>query len=74
MEFPEGFGYLITGQNAEMQTSTDSLILALSLALFLVYIVMASQFESLVHPFIIMFTVPWPSSAPPSPSGCSACP
>lgn len=58
MEFPEGFGYLISGQNAEMQTSTDSLILALSLALFLVYIVMASQFESLVHPFIIMFTVP----------------
>ena len=58
MEFPEGFSYLIAGQNAEMKTSTDSLILALSLALFLVYIVMASQFESLIHPFIIMFTVP----------------
>jgi HAE1 family hydrophobic/amphiphilic exporter-1 len=58
MEFPEGFGYLIAGQNAEMKTSTDSLILALSLALFLVYIVMASQFESLIHPFVIMFTVP----------------
>ncbi|RKX34338.1 MAG: AcrB/AcrD/AcrF family protein [Verrucomicrobia bacterium] len=58
MEFPEGFSYKIAGQNAEMQTSTDSLILALSLALFLVYIVMASQFESLIHPFIIMFTVP----------------
>jgi multidrug efflux pump subunit AcrB len=58
MEFPEGFGYFITGQNAEMQTSTNSLMLALGLALFLVYIVMASQFESLVHPFIIMFTVP----------------
>jgi HAE1 family hydrophobic/amphiphilic exporter-1 len=31
---------------------------ALGLAVFLVYLVMASQFESLVHPFIIMFTVP----------------
>ncbi|MEZ5276586.1 MAG: efflux RND transporter permease subunit [Opitutaceae bacterium] len=58
MEFPEGFGYLISGQNAEMQTSTNSLILAMCLALFLVYIVMASQFESLVHPLVIMFTVP----------------
>ncbi len=58
MEFPEGFSYLIAGQNAEMETSMDSLFLALSLALFLVYIVMASQFESLIHPLIIMFTVP----------------
>jgi HAE1 family hydrophobic/amphiphilic exporter-1 len=58
MEFPEGFAPEITGQNAEMKTSTDSLIQALALALFLVYIVMASQFESLIHPFIIMFTVP----------------
>jgi HAE1 family hydrophobic/amphiphilic exporter-1 len=31
---------------------------ALSLAIFLVYLVMASQFESLAHPFIILFTVP----------------
>ena len=58
MEFPEGFAYDIAGQNAEMKTSMNSLIQALGLALFLVYIVMASQFESLVHPFIIMFTVP----------------
>ena len=36
----------------------DSLLFALGLALFLVYIVMASQFESLLHPFIILFTVP----------------
>jgi HAE1 family hydrophobic/amphiphilic exporter-1 len=35
-----------------------SLIFALSLAIFLVYLVMASQFESLLHPFVIMFTVP----------------
>ena len=58
MEFPEGFGYLISGQNAEMETSINSMILAIGLALFLVYIVMASQFESLIHPLIIMFTVP----------------
>ena len=35
-----------------------SLIFALSLAIFLVYLVMASQFESLLHPFVIMFSIP----------------
>ncbi len=58
MEFPLGFSYLISGQNREMETSLESLLFALALAIFLVYIVMASQFESLIHPFVIMFTVP----------------
>lgn len=46
------------GQNDELQASYTSLGFALALAVILVYLVMASQFESLVHPFIIMFTVP----------------
>jgi HAE1 family hydrophobic/amphiphilic exporter-1 len=46
------------GQNEEIETSYRSLMFALSLAIFLVYLVMASQFESLIHPFIILFTVP----------------
>ena len=58
IEYPTGFGYFISGQNKEMETSMRSLYAALALAIFLVYIVMASQFESLVHPFVIMFTVP----------------
>jgi HAE1 family hydrophobic/amphiphilic exporter-1 len=58
VEFPAGFDYDVAGQAAEMKRSMDSLLFALGLALFLVYIVMASQFESLVHPFIILFTVP----------------
>jgi multidrug efflux pump subunit AcrB len=58
MDFPPGFDFLISGQNKEMETSLNSLYFALGLAMFLVYIVMASQFESLVHPFVIMFTVP----------------
>ena len=58
IEYPTGFGYFISGQNKEMETSMRSLYFALALAIFLVYIVMASQFESLVHPFVIMFTVP----------------
>lgn len=58
MDFPVGFDFVISGQNEEMETSLQSLYFALGLAIFLVYVVMASQFESLVHPFIIMFTVP----------------
>ena len=41
-----------------MQKSFASLRLAILLAIFLVYIVMAAQFESFLYPFIIMFTVP----------------
>ena len=55
---PPGVFAAIGGQNEEMSDSFRSLILALSLAVFLVYLVMASQFESLLHPFIILFTIP----------------
>ena len=46
------------GQNEEMVRSFDSMKFAIFLAIFLVYLVMASQFESLLHPFVIMFTIP----------------
>ncbi len=48
----------LSGQNEELETSYRSLLFALGLAIFLVYLVMASQFESLTHPFVILFTVP----------------
>jgi len=48
----------IGGQGEELQASLNSLMFALGLAIFLVYLVMASQFESLLHPFVIMFTIP----------------
>jgi HAE1 family hydrophobic/amphiphilic exporter-1 len=55
---PPGFTYELSGQNKEMKTSLSSLTLAMVLAIFLVYIVMASQFESFLHPFLILFTIP----------------
>ena len=48
----------VGGQAQEMEASFGSLQLALLLALILVYLVMASLFESLLHPFVIMFTAP----------------
>jgi len=56
--YPPGFSYSLAGQNKEMRTSLNSLFVAFALAVFLVYIVMASQFESLVQPLLIMMTVP----------------
>ena len=46
------------GQQEEMARSIRSLLMAMGLAIFLVYLVMASQFESFLHPFVIIFTLP----------------
>lgn len=54
-----GYFTRITGQNEEMKRSLRSLLGATLLAGILVYIVLASLFESLVHPFVIMFTIPF---------------
>ena len=53
-----GVSVHIGGQGEEMNASTRSMMFAFGLAIFLVYLVMASQFESLVHPFVIMFSIP----------------
>ncbi|MBS7455988.1 efflux RND transporter permease subunit [Coralloluteibacterium stylophorae] len=55
---PAGVGLHVGGQGEELQDSVNSLLFAFALAIFLVYLVMASQFESLLHPFVILFTVP----------------
>jgi len=55
---PGGITALITGQSEEMSDSFRSMMFTLAMAVFLVYLVMASQFESLLHPFVILFTIP----------------
>ncbi len=55
---PDGVTAIVSGQSEEMQESFQSMQFALALAIFLVYLVMASQFESLIHPFVILFTIP----------------
>jgi HAE1 family hydrophobic/amphiphilic exporter-1 len=50
--------WVLAGQNREMQRSMGSMKLALMLAIFLVYVIMASTFESVLHPFVILFSVP----------------
>jgi HAE1 family hydrophobic/amphiphilic exporter-1 len=55
---PAGLSTRVAGQSEEMAASFQSLLFALALALFLVYLVMASQFESLLYPFVIFFSIP----------------
>jgi len=55
---PAGISTEIGGQNREMQVSYRSLRFALLLAVFLVYLVMASTFESFLHPLLILATIP----------------
>lgn len=56
--FPEGYGYEFTGSLMQMEETFLSLGIILVVATLLVYMIMASQFESLLHPFIIMLSMP----------------
>ena len=58
MHIPEGYTVEFAGVTTVMQESIDSLKIVLLVALLLVYMVMAAQFESLMSPFIIMFSIP----------------
>jgi HAE1 family hydrophobic/amphiphilic exporter-1 len=55
---PQGVTVALGGQQEEMDRSIGSLLFAMAIAIFLVYVVMASQFESFLHPFVIIFTLP----------------
>ncbi len=55
---PQGYAIEFKGEFEDMQDAFGQLLLALIVAILLIYMIMASQFESLVHPFVIMFTIP----------------
>ena len=59
LSVPEGFTVDFAGEQEEQSEAYNSLMLMLLLAVALVYMVMASQFESLLHPFVIMFSIPF---------------
>lgn len=57
-EFPEGYEYGTSGTAEMMMESFVSLGLCMVIAVILVYMIMASQFESLTAPFVVMFSMP----------------
>ncbi|MEM1246244.1 MAG: efflux RND transporter permease subunit [Acidobacteriota bacterium] len=58
VDWPANMSFVVAGQSQEWERSQSSLWLALALSVFLVYVIMAAQFESLLHPLVIMFTIP----------------
>ena len=58
IELPQNYSISVTGEEERRAESMNSLLLALVLSIVLVYMVMASQFESLLHPFTILLTIP----------------
>lgn len=58
MALPPGYSIKYGGEMEQIEDAFSSLTLALLLAIVLVYMVMAAQFESLLHPFTIMFSLP----------------
>jgi len=59
LQLPTDFSAYVGGQSEEREVAFQSMQFAIILAIFLVYLVMASQFESLIQPFIIMFAIPF---------------
>src|SRR5690606_5329577 len=58
MSMPEGYSYTMAGQAEDMVEAFTELAIALFFSIFLVYAVMAVQFENFLYPFIIMFALP----------------
>ncbi|MFH1940522.1 MAG: efflux RND transporter permease subunit [bacterium] len=58
VDFPPDYQARITGEEQKRKESFRSLTFALLLSIVLVYMVLASQFESLLHPFTILLTIP----------------
>jgi multidrug efflux pump subunit AcrB len=57
-EMPDGYGIIIGGEEEAIRENNRQLAIVVLLAIFLVFVVMAVQYESFVNPFIILFAIP----------------
>lgn len=57
-EFPQGYSYEMSGETETLNSTFKDLVLMLLLAIVFIYLVMVAQFQSLLSPFIVMFTIP----------------
>lgn len=58
IDLPEGYSIKMTGEDESINDAMSQLVLMLVLAVVFIYLVMVAQFQSLLSPFIIMFTIP----------------
>lgn len=57
-DMPNGYSYTMSGENETITEAMEQVYLMLVLALIFMYLIMVAQFQSLLSPFIIMFTIP----------------
>lgn len=57
-QVPEGYSLVFTGENETIMDAMEQLMLMMILAIVFMYLIMVAQFQSLLSPFIVMFTVP----------------
>jgi HAE1 family hydrophobic/amphiphilic exporter-1 len=58
LNLPTGYSTRLTGRAREMETTFKEFLWAFALSVILMYIILASQFESMVHPFTILLSLP----------------
>ncbi len=57
-QMPDGFRYIVRGENESINDAFEQLSLMMVLAIIFIYLIMVAQFQSLLSPFIVMFTIP----------------
>ena len=57
-QMPEGCSYAFEGENEMIRSTMGDLALMIALAVALIYLIMVAQFQSLLSPFIVLFTIP----------------
>ena len=57
-EMPDGYALVMSGENETINEAMEQVMLMLLLAVIMMYLIMVAQFQSLLSPFIIMFTIP----------------
>src|SRR5699024_5443673 len=55
---PDGYSLKLVGENETINEAMDQVMLMLLLAVIFMYLIMVAQFQSLLSPFIVMFTLP----------------
>ncbi len=58
VDVPEGYSLKMSGEDQAINDAMEQVLLMLLLAVILIYLIMVAQFQSLLSPFIIMFTIP----------------
>ena len=58
IDMPQGYAYKFDGEAKNMAETLTNMLAALGLAIIFIYLILASQFESFVHPFTIMLALP----------------